>query len=168
MFATAAAAGGLPTVEEAVSLAFPGADVERESLFLTEVQLAEVATASGEQGQGAVVTRYTARRHGEVVGWAYLDTHRVRTLPESLMVAVEPDGTVRRVEVVAFREPPEYLPRERWYAQFEGRALDGELDLKRAIRPVTGATLTAVATTAAVRRVLAVHRVATSPGPTAP
>jgi len=59
----------------------------------------------------------------------------------------------------SFLEPPDYIPREAWYRQFEGRGLDPDLDLKRAIRPVTGATLTARATTSAVRRVLALHRV---------
>ncbi|MDH3816392.1 MAG: hypothetical protein OEV48_17995 [Acidobacteriota bacterium] len=38
--------------------------------------------------------------------------------------------------------------------------MDDELALKRDIRPVTGATLTARATTEAVRRVLAIHAVA--------
>ncbi len=75
------------------------------------------------------------------------------------MVVVAPDATVVRVEVVAFREPLEYIPPDGWYDQFDGRGLDEELELKRAIRPVTGATLTARATSDAVRRILAIHRV---------
>jgi hypothetical protein len=71
------------------------------------------------------------------------------------MVVVRPDGTVGRVETISFDEPPDYLPRGAWYRQFDGRALDPELELRRAIRPVTGATLTARATTDAVRSVLA-------------
>ena len=45
--------------------------------------------------------------------------------------------------------------------QYDGEKLDDDLSLKRDIRPVTGATLTARATTEAVRRVLAIHRVVT-------
>lgn len=160
LLAAASAAAGPPvTVEEALGLAFPGCDLRRESVFLTEAQVAEVARESGEEGQRALVTRYAATRGGELVGWAYLDTHRVRTLPETLLVAVAPDGSVRRVEVVAFREPREYLPRRGWYEQLEGRRLDPELSLQKGVRPVTGATLTARAATAAVRRVLAAHAV---------
>ena len=44
-------------------------------------------------------------------------------------------------------------------AALEGRKLDDDLALKRGIRSVTGATLTARATTEAVRRILALHRV---------
>jgi Na+-translocating ferredoxin:NAD+ oxidoreductase RnfG subunit len=154
-----AAATVLVTVEEAVSLAFQDAATARETLFLTDEQIARVADAGGGELSGAMVTRYVATASGEPIGYAYLDTHRVRTLPETLMVVLEPDGRVRRVEVVAFREPLEYIPRDSWYGQFEGERLSDELALKRDIRPVTGATLTARATTEAVRRILAIHEV---------
>jgi len=83
------------------------------------------------------------------------------------MVAVDADGTVLRVEVLAFREPQDYLPRDIWYEQFDGKRLDDDLDVKRAIRGVTGATLTVRATTEAVRRILAIHRILATPDPPA-
>jgi electron transport complex protein RnfG len=129
------------------------------TVLVTDEQIARVADAGGGELSGAMVTRYVATASGEPIGYAYLDTHRVRTLPETLMVVLEPDGRVRRVEVVAFREPLEYIPRDSWYGQFEGERLSDELALKRDIRPVTGATLTARATTEAVRRILAIHEV---------
>ena len=45
---------------------------------------------------------------------------------------------------------------------------DDELSMKRGIRAVTGATLTARATTDAARRVLAVHKVIQSAGASKP
>jgi hypothetical protein len=83
----------------------------------------------------------------------------VRTLNETAMVAVDTSGKVLRVEVVAFREPQEYLAKEGWKKQLEGRRLDGELKLNRAIRPLSGATLTAHALTDAARRSLALWQV---------
>ena len=148
----------LVTVEEALVLAFPGASCERETLFLSDDQRAAVQGRSGVEMVSGLATRFVARiGSDEVIGYAYLDTHRVRTLPETVMVVLDAGGKVRRVEVVVFREPLEYLPRAGWYDQYRGVELDAELALKRGIRPVTGATLTAVATTEAVRRVLAVH-----------
>ena len=67
-------------------------------------------------------------------------------------VVITPDMDV-------FEEPLEYMPREGWYGQYKGQELDDNLALKRDIRPVTGATLTARATNEAVRRVLAIHAV---------
>jgi hypothetical protein len=147
-------------VEEALELAFPGSTTTRETIFLSDQQRNSVAARSGADVSSSLATRYVAQREdGTVLGWAYLDTHRVRTLPETLMIVLDPEGRVRRVEVVTFREPLEYLPREGWYGQFEGRELDDDLALKRDIRPITGATLSARATTEAVRRILALHAV---------
>jgi electron transport complex protein RnfG len=155
----------LITVEEALELAFPNATTDRQTLFLSGEQRDRVAKNSGAEVSSSLATRYVATgADGAVRGWAYLDTHRVRTLPETVMVVLDADGTVRRVEVVTFREPLEYMPRKGWYEQFEGQKLDDDLALKRDIRPVTGATLTARTTTEAVRRVLALHAVVAEEG----
>ena len=161
LMGSAVGATVLITVEEALALAFPDAKADRETLFLSEDQRATVEERSGVEVKSGLATRFVARdATGKIVGFAYLDTHVVRTLPETIMVVVDAGGAVQRVEVVAFREPREYLPRESWYGQYEDRKLDNELELKRGIRPVTGATLTARATTDAVRRVLAIHEIA--------
>lgn len=146
--------------EQALELAFgTGADVRREALFLTPAQLesARALAGPGVAVEGALVTRYVGRRGGAAAGTAYFDTHRVRTLPETLMVVVAPDGSVSRVEVLAFGEPADYLPRARWYEQFRRRRLDRDLALSRGVHGVTGATLSGRAATEAVRRVLAIH-----------
>lgn len=153
-----AAAATLIGVEEAMALAFPGAAIERDTIFLTEEARAAAEAAAGTSIAGAMVTRFVARWGSELIGYGYLDTHRVRTLPESLLVMIDAAGAVVRVEVVAFREPLEYLPPGGWYRQFDGETLREDLALKRAIRPITGATLTARSATDAVRRVLAIHR----------
>lgn len=159
-----ALASTLIGVEEAMSLAFPGAIMTRETLFLTDEQVRRAGEASGTEVASAMVTRFSASTGGGVVGWGYLDTHRVRTLPETVLVMIDSEGQVVRVEVVAFREPLEYLPPEGWYRQFDGEDLSDDLALKRSIRPVTGATLTARSTTEAVRRALAIHGAVTSDG----
>lgn len=145
--------------EEALKLAFDGAAVERRTLFLTEAEQKEIATLSGGAKPSALVVAYTASRDGKLVGTAYFDSHVVRTQPETLMVVIDPAGSIARIEVLAFSEPEEYMPRPHWYAQFPGKSLDPELSVRRGIRAVSGATLTVRATTEAARRVLAIHRV---------
>jgi hypothetical protein len=148
----------LITAEEALQLAFPQAQVEKQQLFLSAPQKAAVEKKLGRPVPGLWV-RYRVHGQGQVLAWAYLDTHRVRTLPETLLVVVGQGGQVLRVEVLAFAEPPEYRPREEWYRQFRATGLSQPPQLGKNLRPVTGATLTAQATAEAVRRVLAVHEV---------
>ncbi|MBZ0112412.1 MAG: FMN-binding protein [Thermoanaerobaculia bacterium] len=145
------------TTEEALELAFPNCSVVRETVYLTDEQAETAQDLVGEAIEGRIVYPYRATCDGKFGGTAYFDNHRVRTLPETLMVVVAPDNTLRRIEILRFDEPSDYIPKEAWYAQFYGSALSPQLDLKRDIRPVTGATLTAGATTHAARRILAVH-----------
>jgi hypothetical protein len=165
--AVAAGARVLLTVEEALALAFPGAAIERRTVYLTAAQRARAEELAGGELGSAIVHPYVATRDGRLVGTAYFDSHVVRTLAETVMVTVDPEGRVGRVEVLSFDEPPDYLPRAEWYRQFDGKPLDAELELRRAIRPVAGATLTARATTDAARRVLALHRVVGESAPQA-
>ena len=153
------AQGGRVTRDEALAAVFPGAVVEAERVFLTERQMKEIAEIAGVEIESALVARYVATRGNTVMGRAYVDTHVVRTKRESLLISLEADGSVRRVDVTAFLEPPDYLASERWLRQYSQRQLDDDLALQRAIRPIAGATLTAIAANAAVRRVLAIDQV---------
>lgn len=147
------------TVEEALALAFPECQVERTTEYLSEAEEERIEALAHGELLGRVVRPYIARRAGAVVGTAYFDAHRVRTKNEVLLLVVGPDGSLRRVEVLSFAEPLEYLPKGAFYAQFAGQRLDDGLELERDIRGVSGATLSARAATAAARRTLAIHRV---------
>jgi hypothetical protein len=89
------------------------------------------------------VTFYAARRGEEVLGWLVLHQHVVRTKRETLSIAFEPDGRIRRVSVLAFLEPPEYRPPERWLAQLEGKGEGDRLAVGQDLAPISGATLSA-------------------------
>jgi hypothetical protein len=156
LLSPAVLAKSLLTQEEALRLAFPkGAAVTRKTAFLSEADRAEVARRSGGAPPPGLVAYYAATLDGKDAGTAYFDTHVVRTLPETILVAVDPKGSIARIEVLSFSEPEEYLPRGTWYGQFPGRSLGDELSEKKGLRPVTGATITVRVTVEAARRVLA-------------
>lgn len=147
------------TREEALTAAYPGARIEAERLFLSGSEVEEVENLAGVGSVSALVARYLAWNGEDLAGRAYIDTHLVRTKKESLLICLNADGSVKRIEVTAFQEPPEYQASPLWYRQYSGRELNDELQLNRGIRPLAGATLTAAAANAAVRRVLALDRV---------
>lgn len=150
-------------VDEALALAFPECTIERKTIYLSDAQLMRARELARVPVESALLTRYEAHCKGQPGGVAYFDAHRVRTEPETLLIVVDPAGKVRRVEILSFDEPADYIPRPPWYAQFQGLELSDELALRRGIRGVAGASLTARATTEAVRRVLALHRVLAEP-----
>ena len=148
------------TQQQALAAAFPrGAVVKRQPVFLNPAQRASAQKISGVEFDDGLIVRYVGVLNGRIAGYAYFDSHRVRTLPETLMIVVTPDAKVSRIEILSFSEPSDYFPRERWLDQFEGRKLDDELSLRKAIRPISGASLTGRAIVNASRKILALHGV---------
>lgn len=145
--------------EQALALAYPGASFAAEQRFLSAPEAEASARRAGRPLPSVLIARYTASLNGRVVGRSYIDTHVVRTKKESVLVSLDDAGRVRRVDVIAFLEPPEYRAPQAFMNQFNRRTLEDDLRLQRAIRPIAGATLTANALTDAVRRVLAVDAV---------
>ncbi|HYM61563.1 MAG TPA: FMN-binding protein [Thermoanaerobaculia bacterium] len=146
------------TQREALAAAFPAsAKIVRQTFFLTPEQISAAKSESGVDFSDQLLIRYAATSGDKTLGYAYFDTHRVRTLPESVMIAVTADGRIDRVEILSFDEPSDYFPKRRWIDQLLGRKLDGDLSLNRAIRPISGASLTGRAIVNASRKVLALH-----------
>lgn len=146
--------------DEALALAFPGAErIEERVFILTDAQKAEVERQARAPLESQLWTLHVGWKGTEVLGYAVIDSHVVRTMPETFMVVIDPTGTLRRVDVLAFNEPPEYLPTARWIEQFPGHRLDDDLKLGAGVQGITGATLSARAMTAGVRRALALFAV---------
>lgn len=155
-----AAAGVIQSQSEALQSAFPSAErFERRAFILTEDQAEMVRTLARAPLESRIGALHVAWRGEIPLGYAWIGVHTVRTMPEALLVALTPDGRVLGVRVLAFYEPEDYLPIDRWRAQFAGRTLADPIQLKRDVHAVAGATLSARATTRAVRLALALHRV---------
>lgn len=146
--------------QEALRVAFPEADaVEKKTFFLTDEQVKAVERLARSHLDSRLATFYIGKKGGRIVGYAMIDIHTVRTLPEALMVVLSSTGEVVSTLVLAFYEPPEYRPSDRWLDQFDGKTLTPDLWMGRDIAAITGATLTVNAATLAVRRILALLQV---------
>ena len=146
--------------KDALALAFPaGTKVERRTAFLTDEQAAAAEKAAGSKLDSKIWTYYVGTSSSGPAGTAYFESHKVRTMNEAFMVVVNPDATVRFVEILSFAEPDEYLAPKKWLSQFERKALDDDLMIRRGLRNNTGASITSDVVTRGVRRVLAVHQV---------
>lgn len=155
-----AAARALLTQKQALAIAFPnGETVERRTAYLSAEQQKTAQENGHVKIDSKVWTYYVGRSSSGVVGYAYFESHVVRTMPETFMVVINGDDTIRFVELLAFLEPDDYLPNQRWLAQFKRKALKDDLMVHRGVRNISGASLTSQALSDGVRRVLAVHAV---------
>jgi len=164
LLAAPATAGVFHSQQEALELAFPNASrVEKKNYVLDDTQTAAVEELARSKLESRLVSLYTGWQDDTVIGYAIIDIHTVRTQPEAFMVVVDPAGEVRSLRVLAFYEPGEYLPPERWLKQFEKKRLDERLHLRADIHGIAGSTLTARAVTSGVRRAMALIEVLVGP-----
>ncbi len=145
---------------EALELAFPDAEkVASNTHILDDDQVERIQSLARCELDSKLVKIYTGMRNGKVLGHALIDVHNVRTLPEAFMIVLSPAGEIRSLRVLAFHEPLEYKPTNRWYSQFDNRSIEAPLRVGGDIHGVVGATLSTRATTRGVRRALAYYEI---------
>lgn len=73
----------------------------------------------------------------------------------TLAVGINPNGTVKQIEIMQYQESYGYEVREAsWRAQFVGKSASSPLELGADIKNISGATLSSKHITDAVKRVL--------------
>jgi hypothetical protein len=150
--------------DEAFELAFgTGAEIENRPVFLTDEQVAAIEKAAQVKLDSKLYTFYVGKKGHQTLGYAAIEAHTVRTQPETLLVVLAPDGRLVRSEILAFHEPPEYKPPERWFARLYGRPAE-EFHLDHGVDGISGATLSCRAALDSIRKVMAVFKIALPQG----
>jgi len=149
------------TQQQALERAFPKPQIiERRTLFLDDKQVATIQKLARAKLESKIVTYYAGKDGNKITGYAFFATDVVRTKAATYMAVVNPDSSIRLVEILAFYEPMDYFPTRRWLELFDGKWLNDDLWPKRAIHNITGATLTTQAITLGARKTLAIFQVA--------
>ena len=144
---------------EALELAFgKEAQVEQLSLFPDEQQSAKIQELAKVKLDSGLFTFYVGKEKGKILGYGAIETGTVRTKPETLMIVLNPDGELRNVTTLAFHEPPEYMPPERWFEQLYKRPL-ADMAFNKGVDGISGATLSTRATVSSIRKVMAIYQV---------
>lgn len=145
--------------EEAFELAFgKEAEIENLSLFPTEEQVVAVEKLAQVKLDGQFFTFYEGKRKGQTLGYAAIESHTVRTQPETLLIVLSPKGELVKSEILAFHEPPEYKPAAGWLERLYRRPVS-DLRLNQGVDAISGATLSSRASLDGIRKTLAIYQV---------
>ena len=144
--------------QSALKLAFPTATkITRKHIFLSQKQRKALEHLARQPIRSRLLTTYIGYKGSKALGFAFIETLRVRTLPATFLLVLSTQGALQRVHVLAFHEPQEYLPPKRWLKQFKGKRATA-LQKHGTIAGIAGATLSAVAVQRCVTRVLAIYQ----------
>jgi hypothetical protein len=143
---------------EALELAFGKSPVENLSLFPEESDVIKIQSLAKTKLESGLFTFYVGKENGKILGYAAIESETVRTKPETVMILLTPEGELKSVTVLAFHEPPEYMPPERWFESLAKRPLS-EMDFSKGVDGVSGATLSTRSALSSVRKVMAIYQV---------
>lgn len=150
--------------DEAFELAFgEGSQIEEVPVFLTDEQAAEIEKAALAKLDSKLFTFYAGKKEGKLLGYAAIESHTVRTQPETTIIVLSPTGELTKTEILAFHEPPEYQPPARWFERLYHRPA-AELRLDQGVDGISGATLSCRASLDSIRKVMAIFKIALREG----
>ena len=138
---------------------FSGARFVEHPLALSDAQRKAIARAAGAPGYDKVQRVWEARSGDRRVGWFMLDRVIGKHEFITYALAVGPDGTVRGIEILDYRETyGGEIRNPNWRRQFVGKRPGSALRLDRDIKNISGATLSSRHVTDGVRRLLVTYQ----------
>lgn len=142
------------TTEQAQAALFPGVVLVPIPRTLSSSEASAVEKASGVRVRVKDLRLWRAPDGGWLVVDEVLGKHEFITFA----VALTPEGAVRHVEIMDYRESYGYQVRdEKWRAQFVGKTVSAPLKLDHDIMNISGATLSSRHITDGVKRVLVTY-----------
>ena len=142
------------TKKQALQLAFPGVKkVKKKKVWLSDAQTAAIQKILGDQikyNERRVTHYFGLNDAGQPVGAMTIGNEIGRSYPITFMVVINPNGTVKDVEIMVYREPHGWEVRfESFLSQFFGRNGGDPFDN---INNITGATLSVRSMTKGVKK----------------
>ncbi|PWU13015.1 MAG: FMN-binding protein [Bdellovibrio sp.] len=136
----------------AVGKIFPGDQLERSTLRLTDDLRTSIEAASGQKFSGKilVIWKDAKTRNCVLVDQVY-GKHEFITYA----VGLRADGTVKGLEILEYREAYGHEVRgEKWREQFTGKSKESPLKIDQDIKNLSGATMSSAHLTEGVRKLL--------------
>ncbi|NEX62815.1 FMN-binding protein [Noviherbaspirillum galbum] len=150
------------SVEQAQQTIFPEATAFKEQgVQLSAEQMREVEKLAGLPARSANWRVIAAYKGDTPLGYMVLDDVIGKVELISYAVGLNPDASVRQVEILAYRESHGFEIRNpAWRRQFVGKTAQSGIALNGGIANISGATLSCAHVTDGVRRIAAMAQVA--------
>ncbi len=147
------------TVEQAQKLIFgPAAQFERRDLKLNKDLARDIEKAAGVRVRLLEVPLWTVVENGKPAGYFIIDEVYGKHEFITYAIAIAPDGKVRQIEVLEYRETyGSQIRYPEWKSQFVGKSAADPVMLETDIQNISGATLSCRHVTEGVKRILATY-----------
>lgn len=153
-------AKSFPSIDEVVHASFPkSTKMEKHSLILTKKQFSQIQQKAKAKVDTKVYRYYILSNKGENIGFAVLVFRKVRTKKATVLYGFDMNGTLTFTEIMAFSEPPEFIPSSIWMSQMQKKNASEKLTVGKDIPTISGATLSARSVTDGARIARAIYEI---------
>ncbi len=148
------------SVDDVIKSSFSEAStIEPKQIILTKEQFSGVQSKAKAAVRTKVYRYYTIKGASESLGYAVLITREVRAKKATVLYAFDNFGTLKFTEIMAFGEPPEYIPGKAWMGQLQNRDASTLLTVGKDIPTISGSTLSARSITEGARIARAIYEI---------
>ncbi len=159
LFQSAAAKTNV-TVDSVIKSSFSNVStIEAKQLILTKKQFSKVQ----KRAKAAVTTKiyryYDIKSSSKSLGYAVLISKKVRTKKATVLYGFEHSGKLKFTEIMAFAEPPEFIPGKTWMGQLQNQKRSAKLTVGKDIPTISGSTLSANSITQGARVARAIYEI---------
>lgn len=149
------------SVDEVIKYSFSCANtIEPKQIILTKKQFSQVQSKAKAAVRTRIYRYYDIKSDSKSLGYAVLITREVRSKKATVLYAFDNTGTLKFTEIMAFGEPPEYIPGKTWMGQLQNRDASAILKVGKDIPTVSGSTLSARSITEGARIARAIYEIA--------
>jgi len=131
--------------------------LEKKSILLSKAQAQAVQKMSKVKLKSKLYKTFKVSKDGIILGYGILVIQKVRSKNTAILSIITPDSKLKNIEIIAFNEPPEFIPTKKWLEVFKESALSDELKLGKKIANISGSTFSARSATDASRIALAIY-----------
>jgi len=153
-------AKSFPSIDDVIHASFPkSTKMEKHSLILTKKQFSQIQQKAKAKVDTKVYRYYTLMNNGKTIGYAILGFKKVRTKKATVLYGFDMKGTLMFTEIMAFGEPPEFIPSSIWMSQLQKKGASEKLTVGKDIPTISGATLSARSVTDGARVARAIYEI---------
>ena len=148
------------TVKEVIETSFDKVDkIEHKSLLLNSSQFKHIQSKAKAKMTTKLYRYYNILSKDKILGKGILIIYKMRTKKATILYAFDNNNTLRFTEIMAFGEPPEFIPNSTWMEQFQKQEPTVEFRIGKDIPTISGSTLSARSITQGARIARAIYEI---------
>jgi len=138
-----------------------GKDVEisKKNKLLNAQQASQVSKLARAKLKTKIYRIFKITKDGKSIAYGVLTLNKMRSKDAAILFIINLKGEIISVQTVAFNEPPEFAPSQKWQELFLSKNISNTLRVGKDIPTLTGATLSARGYAQGARIALAVFEV---------